>query len=116
MTRVAVKRVEPVWHRPQPAAPPAQRPIDPSAEFADYVRARLDGPILSYSQRLNLLKEAQRRAIGRFEANLVIAKVLHQEGMTQTYELKPRSTRLPLILAVATVQLAIIAGIWWMIG
>ncbi len=114
MTRVAVKRVEPLWH--QPAAAPAQRPIDPSTEFAEYVRARLDGPVLSYSQRLTLLKEAQRRAIGRFEANLVIAKVLHQQGMTQTYELKPKSNWLPLALTVAAVQMAIIVGIWWMVG
>jgi hypothetical protein len=109
MTRVAVKRVEPLWHSPRPAAPPATRPIDPSTEFAEYVRARLDGPVLSYSNRLTLLKEAQRRSIGRFEANLVIAKVLHQEGMTQTYELKPKANWVPMALTI-------IAGIWWIVG
>jgi hypothetical protein len=116
MTQVAVKRVEPLWQEARPAAPPAQRPVDPSAEFAHYVQNHLDGPILSYSQRLSLLKEAKRQGLGRFEANLVIARVLHQEGIGQTYELKPRSPWLGMALIVAIIQFAIIAGLWWIVG
>jgi hypothetical protein len=116
MTQVAVKRVEPRWHQPSPAPAPPPRPADPSNHFADYVRARLDGPILRYSQRLTLLKEAQRQGLGRFEANLVIAKVLHQEGMGQTYELRPKSTWLGMALVIALLQSLIVAGIWWMVG
>src|SRR4051794_38981135 len=58
-------------------------PVDPAGEFADWVRDQLDGPLLRYSARLVLLKEAQRRGLGRFEANLVIASVLHRAGMGQ---------------------------------
>src|SRR4051812_7432464 len=65
-------------------------PVDPAGEFADWVRDQLDGPLLRYSVRLVLLKEAQRRGLGRFEANLVIASVLHRAGMGQEYELSPR--------------------------
>src|SRR6266550_2352042 len=31
------------------------------------------GPVLCYARRMDLLKEASRRGVGRFEANLMIA-------------------------------------------
>ena len=121
---MAVKRVEPIWRRPEAATAPSRRPADASVEFAEYVRARLDWPldpardrpILRYSDRLALLKEAQRRGVGRFEANLVIARVLHQEGMGQTYEMRPKSGWVGLALVVGLVQGAIGMGLWWMLG
>lgn len=116
MTKVAVKRVEPLWMQPQAAPPPPRRPADPSADFADYVRNRLDAPILPYSNRLALLKEAQRRGVGRFEANLVIAQQMHRQGMTYQYNIKPKSTRLSLLLTVALLQTAIAVGFWWLIA
>jgi hypothetical protein len=48
--------------------------------FAGQVALALEGGILRYSRRLALLKEAGRRGIGRFEANLIIAAVQHQQG------------------------------------
>jgi len=116
MTRVAVKRVEPVWMQPAPTAPPVRRHVDASADFAEYVRQKVDGGVLPYSDRVAFLKEAQRRRLGRFEANLVIAQVLHQEGMTQTYEMTPKSGWLKMAIVVAVVQVAIVAGIWWVIA
>src|SRR2546430_2781705 len=47
-------------------------------QFADCVRDSMDGPILRYSMRRQLLREADARRIGRFEANLIIAAVQHQ--------------------------------------
>lgn len=86
---------------------------DPSADFALYVRGQLDGPVLRYSQRLALLKEAGRRGVGRFEANLVIASVLHARGMGQEYELRPTPGRKAPLLAGLAVQLAVVVGAWW---
>jgi hypothetical protein len=116
MTQVSVKRVEPIGMQGQTAAAPARRPVDASADFAEYVRVRLEGPVLCYSDRLALLKEAQRRRLGRFEANLVIAQVLHQEGMTQTYEMRPKTGWLGVAVVVGVVQSAIGVGIWWVLG
>src|SRR4051812_8586847 len=75
---------------------------DPSAEFADVVAGSIDGPVLRYSQRLVLLKDAERRGIGRFEANLIIAAVLHREGMGQEYELPPIASRMGWLAPVLT--------------
>jgi hypothetical protein len=91
---------------------------DPSAEFADVVAASIDGPVLRYSQRLVLLKDAERRGIGRFEANLIIAAVLHREGMGQEYELLPIGNRMGWLAPVLTfvgLQSAILVGAWWVL-
>jgi hypothetical protein len=58
--------------------PPAPKPQGPAAEFAQLVAQELEGPILRYSKRQALLRDAERRGIGRFEANLIIAAVQHQ--------------------------------------
>jgi hypothetical protein len=96
------------------AAPTA---ADPSAEFSEYVRSKLDGPVLRYSQRLELVKVAERCGIGRFEANLVIASVLHREGRGQEYEMAPENAGwlAPLLTAVV-LQGVIVAGAWWVLG
>jgi hypothetical protein len=96
-------------------APPPE-PADPSADFAEVVRANLDGTLLRYSQRLVLLKDAERRGIGRFEANLIIAAVLHRHGMAQEYELPPVPSRMEWLAPVLTfvcLQTAIVLGAWW---
>jgi hypothetical protein len=76
--------------------------------------------VLPYSQRLEMVDEAQRHGIGRFEANLIIAAVLHRAGIAQetTAELKPTPSRrgwlLP-ALTIAFVQCLIVAGAWWVL-
>lgn len=50
----------------------------PAGAFAQLVSQELDGPVLRYSKRQRLIREAERRGIGRFEANLIIAAVQHQ--------------------------------------
>lgn len=77
------------------AAAPSPEVITPTPHvlFAQSVAARLDGPILRYSERQSLLKEAERRGLGRFEANLVIALVEHRRGGRLPRPMAPR--RLP---------------------
>ena len=91
-------------------------PETASADFAEYVRGRLNGPVLRYSARLELLKEAQRRGLGRFEANLVIAAVLYRSGMGQEYELRPKTEWVWPALTAVALQAVIVAGAWWVLG
>jgi hypothetical protein len=67
---------------------------------------------LRYSERLALLKEAGRRGIGRFEANLIIASVQHRlSGKTPgTEERKP--FRFGGTVAFLVVQGLILLGVW----
>jgi hypothetical protein len=46
--------------------------------FLNQVRGSLDGNILHYSERLRLIRVADRMGIARFEANLLIATVQHR--------------------------------------
>lgn len=119
---VEVKRVKPRGWNPAPATPAG--PVDPvtaaenaSARFGHFVRNNLEGPILRYSHRLTLLKEAERMGVGRFEANLVIAKILSEQGMGQEVEWAPDRKaggwKLPLA-AFAVIQTAVLVGVWWL--
>ena len=91
--------------------------VEPSAEFAELVRLSLDGPVLRYSQRAALLREAGRLGIGQFDANLIIASVLHRAGKRQEYEMAPRSFPgwLGTALVVLVLQAAIVVGAWWVV-
>jgi hypothetical protein len=44
-------------------------------DLADLVAIRMVGPALPFSDRLYIFRQAARRRIGRFEANLIIAAV-----------------------------------------
>ncbi len=64
---------------------------------------------LRYSRRLQLLREAQRLGIERFEANLIIAMVQHRLGQLNIDS--PEPTRRFVVgpwVAVAVVQIAIV--------
>jgi hypothetical protein len=65
------------------AAPPPKEE-GPAASFGRLVAQQLEGPVLRYSRRQALLREAERRGIGRFEANLIIAAVQHQTRNEKT--------------------------------
>jgi hypothetical protein len=109
VTQAAISRIQvKPWRRPAP-------PADPSTGFADYVLGQLDGPVLRYSRRLALLKEAQRRGVGRFEANLMIASVLHRAGMGQECEMRPRVEWVAPVLTVLFVQSTLLLGAWWIL-
>lgn len=71
----------------------------------------LDGQVLRYSQRAKLLAKARQMGIARFEANLIIAMVIHQQpdrgGETASHVvLEPRS-RLQSTLLLGAFALAI---------
>jgi hypothetical protein len=92
-------------------------PVDPAAEFAAWVPDQLNGPVLRYSARLVLLNEAQLRGLGRFEANLIIASVLHRAGMGQEYELPPRRIEwLAPVMTFVVLQSALLLGAWWVLA
>ena len=69
----------------QPAAAPKPpvRSMDVEDFFAELVAAELTGPVLTYSKRLELIREAERRGISRFQANLIIAQVQYQTPVDQ---------------------------------
>lgn len=82
--------------------------------FARLVAARIDGPVLPYSQRVNLLREAERQGIERFDANLIIARMQHQlapQRVTAPVQQK-RAVWMNVAIVVALVQSLIIAGAW----
>jgi hypothetical protein len=113
---VAVKRVELRNERLESRGARQVRPLDASADFAEYVREHIDGPVLRYSQRVALLKAGQRLGLGRFEANLVIAQVLHREGMAQSYEMRPTAVWVGPLVMFAVLQAALLVGAWWVLG
>jgi hypothetical protein len=91
-------------------------PLGAAQSFSGLVREHLDGPVLRYSHRANLLRAAERSGIGRFEANLIIAAVQHQAGgMNRAESVAPsESWRAALIGFIAT-QGAILSALWWLI-
>src|SRR3954467_9974919 len=120
---VQTTRARPRRHRQSVAvlttrvASPRRDEADASAEFADVVAASIDGPVLRYTQRQVLIRDAERRGIGRFEANLIIAAVLHREGLAQEYELPPVAQMgwLAPLLTFVGLQSAILLGAWWVL-
>jgi hypothetical protein len=56
----------------------------PSELFARLVAGRVEGGVLRYSARAQLIATAQALGLGRFEANLVIAAVQHHSNGSDT--------------------------------
>jgi len=86
-----------------------------AAAFARYAAAQLDGRVLRYSRRLELLKTADQLGIGRFHANLIIAAVQHEATGPGLFPEGPSPSRLIRSLPMLTfllVQGMILAGLW----
>ncbi len=84
-----------------------------SEAFARLVAEHLDGPVLRYSNRQALLKEAQRLGIGRFQANLIIATVQHEMVDVPEAAAEAEQIHLPRILAlVLAIQSIILLAVW----
>ena len=83
--------------------------------FSHRVAARLDGPVLRYSNRVALLKEAEKLGLGRFEANLLIAKVQHAKGHRIAPPERERSRFPTGLLTFTMVQSVICFGVWWIL-
>jgi hypothetical protein len=83
-------------------------------DFADIVASQLVGTVLPWSQRESLVRLAEMRGIGRFDANLIIAAVQHQMGvgrMRVGAERRRRSARVRGVVVGAAVFAVVQAGI-----
>lgn len=76
----------------------------------------MDGPLLRYSQRQRLLRDAEQRGIGRFEANLVIAAVQHEAGATprQRERVALPCSWIPAAIAFTATQSLVALAAWWL--
>jgi hypothetical protein len=100
-------------------APPQQ--VSGAHLLADRVEAAMDEDVLRYSKRMELLKEANRAGIGRFEANLIIAAVQHRTIAARaearpiaTTTIPPNSSKAWMTaLALLFVQTLIVAAATW---
>jgi hypothetical protein len=79
------------------------------SQFEQLVAAELAGEVLNYSRRLELLADAERLGIGRFEANLLIAEAQHRAG--PVVETIPPSSRLPLKFIGLALALELLAAV-----
>jgi hypothetical protein len=89
--------------------------------FADAVAAALEGGVLRYSARAELLRLAGRMRIERFEANLIIAAVQHRlrGNRLAGAHARPRTrwgVGMAYFAAIVVVQAVIVAGAWWMLA
>ena len=69
------------------------RLIDHVRAFAQQVCDELEGSTLRYSKRIKLLRDARRRGIRRFDANLIIASVQERVQGPDSCVLQKRSNR-----------------------
>lgn len=89
----------------------------PSKQFARLVQDRLERGVLRYSDRLDLFDAAQSMAIGRFQANLIIAAVQHQaEDSAPGSPPLVRPKWLMPATIVLLVQLLIFAAAWGLLA
>lgn len=88
---------------------PSQCRHSHAGQFAKLVAGRLEGPILRYSQRVALLRQAAILGIERFEANLIIAAVQHRAGNVEADRGSGRS-RWAILALAAAVQAMIVAA------
>ena len=112
------KRVRRVVTRLPEAYPFQSHPAVAEA-FADEVERSLEGGVLRYSRRAALLRQARRRGIGRFEANLIIATVQHRRKSDavapQVEAEQVWDARLQVVLTVVVVQSLIVLAVWWVL-
>ena len=84
--------------------------------FTHQVALATVGPILRYSQRLQLFALASEAGISRFDANLIIAAIEHRAGKSrndvEVAEAKSLARSSVLISTAAIVQVTILAAGW----
>jgi len=98
-------------------------PTHSARAFAVAVEQKMEGPILRYSARQQLLAMAKQRGIDRFQANLMIAAVQHQA--MQHYQVDRSHLLLPTTgqwvrrwvptLAIFTAVQAMVGWAIWMV-
>lgn len=94
---------------------PASSPPAIVRGFARAVGDRLDGGVLRWDDRRDLIARARRLGIDRFEANLIIASVQHNAPtVPASQEAGASWTHSVAIFAI--VQSVIVVAAWWLIG
>ena len=75
----------------------------------------MEGAVLRYSRRMELLRSARRLGIGRFEANLIIATVLHRRGDGAAAEESASAGRGwgEAVFVFVVIQSVIAGTAWW---
>ena len=99
----------------KPATPVRSHDIERAiGGFARQVALATNGPILRYSQRLELLALANDAGIARFDANLIIAAIENRRDvcLTPSPARSSRQGRIPTLLAAAGLQAVLIAFAW----
>jgi hypothetical protein len=88
--------------------------VSVSESFGRMVADRLEGGVLRYSARAQLLAAAADMGVGRFQANLIIAAVQHQVDAAETRGSTASSPILGrlIIALVVLLQLAILLAAW----
>lgn len=95
--------------------------------FARLAQSQLTGPLLTYSARQALIARARQMGITRFDANLVIAAVVHNapggDAVAEVIDAVTRDDRRPawgawagLLAATLVVQTGIVLAIWAMLA
>jgi hypothetical protein len=98
------------------SAPAPVLPLATSASrsFAEHVATTATSSVLRYSQRLQLIRDARRYGISRFEANLVIAVVLgRRRGRTVATGETPDGSWVSPVTTFLIIQGALALGAWW---
>lgn len=86
--------------------------ISPATLFASRVENEVEGGLLRYSARLQLLKQAMAMGIERFEANLIIASVQNRHR-AQIDDREPLPWSVPMALMMAIlVEAGAVLAVW----
>ena len=93
---------------------------EPARDFSRLVAGAMEGDVLRFQARLELLAQASRLGIEPFEANLLIAMVRNrvQDEMeaARKQEARPRHRKVAgMILGFVVLEAGIILGVWWLL-
>jgi hypothetical protein len=91
------------------------RPATRADDFASQIVEKIRSGVLSYSDRLELLGEAEKHGIGRFDANLIIAGVQHRyasRAAPEPPQVNRKVSALDLFAAFVLVQVLILFLAW----
>ncbi len=82
------------------------------AEVAARTIRESGSPVLCYARRADLIKQACRHGVDRFEANLMIAIAQHRMGVVDVTKDQRRKSNWGLVVAVLIVETLIVLGAW----
>jgi hypothetical protein len=108
------------WTRADDRSTPSLRsgaasdnPIRRVQVFASRVAGELEGPVLLYSRRMALLREARHHGIRRFDANLIIAAVQERcvARLSERADRAVKPSPVPALLLAIAIQSLIFAAV-----